>query len=124
MEPKTIFLISTGGTIEKSEKTGTVSNFESKIESYVDKIWLPHTRIEVVSLLAKDSRELTEEDRKVLLAATFSRLSFGHPFVITHGTDTIVETARYLEANLPVVSVPIVRNGAMRSKPVCSRIAS
>jgi L-asparaginase len=116
MRPKTIFLISTGGTIEKSycERTGTVSNLEPKIESYVDKIWLPHTRIELISLFAKDSLELTEEDRKVLLAEIFSRLAFGFPFVVTHGTDTILETANYLQGNLPVVSVPIVLTGAMR----------
>jgi L-asparaginase len=116
MRPKTIFLIATGGTIEKSycERTGAVSNLEPKIESYIDKIWLPHTRIEVVSLLAKDSRELTDDDRKFLLAAILSRLSFGSPFVITHGTDTILETASYLEANLPVLSVPVILTGAMR----------
>jgi hypothetical protein len=47
MTRKTIFLISTSGTIEKNycEQTGAVSNFELKIESYIDKIWLPH-RIE------------------------------------------------------------------------------
>jgi L-asparaginase len=40
--------------------------------------------------------------------------TFGSPFVITHGTDTILETAKYLEANLPPLSVPIVLTGAMR----------
>jgi L-asparaginase len=116
MRPKTIFLISTGGTIEKSycERTGSVSNFEPKIESYVDRIWLPHTRIEVACLLSKDSRELTDEDRKFLLAAILSRLSFGFPFVVTHGTDTILETAIYLERNLSTLSVPVVLTGAMR----------
>jgi L-asparaginase len=115
MKPKTILLISTGGTIEKSycEKTGAVSNLEPKIESYIDKIWLPHTRIEVVSLLAKDSRELTGEDRKFLLAAILARLSFHAPFVITHGTDTMLDTANYLEANLPSLPVPIILTGAM-----------
>jgi L-asparaginase len=116
MKPKTIFLVSTGGTIEKSycERTGAVSNFGSKIESYVDKIWLPHTRIEVVSVLCKDSRDLTPDDRNSLLTAILARLSFGSPLVITHGTDTILETAKYLEANLPSLSVPIVLTGAMR----------
>lgn len=113
---KTIFLIATGGTIEKSycERTGSVENFASKIESYLSKIWLPHTRIEVISLLSKDSRDLTPEDRKSLLAAILSRLDLGSPFVITHGTDTILETARYLEANLPDLRVPLILTGAMR----------
>jgi L-asparaginase len=113
---KTIFLIATGGTIEKSycERTGSVENFSSKIESYLTKIWLPHTRIEVVSLLSKDSRDLTSDDRKSLAEAILPRLALGSPFVITHGTDTILETARYLEANLPDLLVPVVLTGAMR----------
>jgi L-asparaginase len=116
MKPKTIFLIATGGTIEKSysERTGEVSNFESKIESYVNKIWLPHTRISVVSLLSKESRDLTPEDRKLLLAEIFARVSLHCPFVITHGTDTILETANYLETYLLGLSVPIILTGAMR----------
>jgi L-asparaginase len=69
---------------------------------------------QVVSLLSKDSRELTPDDRKLLLEAILTRLSFNSPFVITHGTDTILETAKYLEANLPALSVPIVLTGAMR----------
>jgi hypothetical protein len=58
---KTIFLIAAGGTIEKSycERTGSVSNFGPKIECFLAKIWLPQTRIDVVSLLSKDSREPT-----------------------------------------------------------------
>jgi L-asparaginase len=116
MKSKAIFLISTGGTIEKSysEQTGEVSNFESKIESYVDRIWLPHARITVVSLLSKDSLDLTPEDRKFLLAEIFARISLRCPFVITHGTDTILETAKYLETHLLGLSVPVVLTGAMR----------
>jgi L-asparaginase len=113
---KTIFLVTTGGTIEKSycERTGLVSNFGPKIEAYLNKIWLPHTRIEVVLLLSKDSRDLTSNDRKFLLTAILSRLSSAAPFVVTHGTDTIVETVRFLAANLPALATPVILTGAMR----------
>jgi L-asparaginase len=113
---KTIVLITTGGTIEKSycERTGRVTNLQPKIESYMDKICLPHTRIEVVPLFSKDSRELTADDRKVLLTAIVSRLGSRLPFVITHGTDTILETAKYLSASLSALSAPIILTGAMR----------
>ena len=47
----------------------------------------------------------TTEDRRFLLAAILARLSLGSHIVITHGTDTILETASYLEADLPVISV-------------------
>jgi L-asparaginase len=113
---KTIFLITTGGTIEKSycEQTGEVSILGPKIESYVNRIWLPHTSIEVIPVLSKDSLDLTHEDRAVLLSEVSRRLAAACPFVITHGTDTILETAKYLAANLPFLSVPVILTGAMR----------
>jgi L-asparaginase len=36
------------------------------------------------------------------------------PFVVTHGTDRVFETAIYLETRLPELRVPIVLAGAMR----------
>jgi L-asparaginase/Glu-tRNA(Gln) amidotransferase subunit D len=35
------------------------------------------------------------------------------PLVVTHGTDTMVETGLYLKQNLPEVHVPIILTGAM-----------
>jgi hypothetical protein len=95
---KTIFLIATGGTIEKSycERTGSVDNYNSKIESYLSKIWLPHTRIEVVSLLSKDSRDLTSDDRKSLLGVILSRLTLGFPFIVAKYRRTIRGDSAYL----------------------------
>jgi L-asparaginase len=112
---KTVYVITTGGTIEKSfsERTGKVANIDSKVDRYLEEIRLPHTRVEVVPLLAKDSLELTGEDRRLLLAAIQERLPDGHPFVITHGTDTIIETAQELHRNLPQLSVPVILTGAM-----------
>jgi hypothetical protein len=93
----TIFLIATGGTIEKNycERTGSVENFTSKIESYLTKIWLPHTRIEVVSLLRKDSRDLTSDDRKIPCGG--DPISVGSWFAFRHHP-----RHRYNSRNRPV----------------------
>jgi len=40
-------------------------------------------------------------------------LAAGAPIVISHGTDTMVETGRCLEKSLPDLKVPIVLTGAM-----------
>ena len=50
---------------------------------------------EVESLLKKDSLELTEDDR-ALITATVQEEACRH-ILITHGTDTILETARALK---------------------------
>jgi hypothetical protein len=61
----------------------------------------------------------TTEDRGFLLAAIIARLSFGSQIVITHGTDTIFETASYLETDLPVICLItcINKSGEFRSNP-------
>lgn len=109
-----IYLITTGGTIEKSysERTGKLLNLAPKIRPYLAQIRLPHTRIKIVPLLAKDSVELTAEDRGKLCSAVRLRLRNPLPIVITHGTDTMVETALGLARCLGDVPVPIVFTGA------------
>ncbi|HWZ31676.1 MAG TPA: asparaginase domain-containing protein [Bryobacteraceae bacterium] len=106
-------VITTGGTIEKiySEQRGSVENLESKIETYLGRLRLPDTHIDTVRLMNKDSLEMTEADRALVLEAVRARLDA--PIVITHGTDTMVETGVYLKAALGELKFPIVMTGAM-----------
>ncbi len=110
-----IYLISTGGTIEKvySEQTGAVQNTDSKIDRYFRLLRLPDADIQVTHLMNKDSLEMTDADRARVLAAVNEKLKEPAPVVITHGTDTLVETGLLLEKNLPGLRVPIVLTGAM-----------
>jgi len=65
----TVYLITTGGTIEKaySEQTGTVQNIESKIYRYLRLLRLPECELNVVPLMNKDSLEMTDENRLLML---------------------------------------------------------
>jgi L-asparaginase len=110
-----VYVITTGGTIEKSfcERNGQLGNVESKIETYLKQIRLPHTNVNVLSLMAKDSLDLTPDDRRLLASTIHEYLPNGCPIVITHGTDTLVETAREIEKSLPELSVPVIFTGAM-----------
>ncbi len=110
-----IYVLCCGGTIEKvySEQSGAVVNLDSKIDRYLSQLRLPDARIETVRLMNKDSLEMTDEDRLVVLEAVRSRLVDGVPIVITHGTDTMVQTGMFLRAELPGLGVPIVLTGAM-----------
>lgn len=56
---------------------------------------------------------MSEEDRRMILAKVEELLKGEAPIVITHGTDTMVETGLYLKRTLPKVPVPIVLTGAM-----------
>src|ERR1700719_259483 len=112
---KTIYLLSTGGTIEKvySEHTGSVANVSSKIDRYLRLLRLPDAVINIVPLMNKDSLEMTDKDRVLLLGMVRAILNENAPIVITHGTDTMVQSGRYLERALPDLQVPIVMTGAM-----------
>jgi L-asparaginase len=110
-----IYVISTGGTIEKvySEQTGAVENVASKIDRYFRLLRLPDADIQVTHLMNKDSLEMTDSDRALVLEAVKEKLRDPAPIVITHGTDTLVETGLLLEKNLPALTVPIILTGAM-----------
>lgn len=112
---KVIYLITTGGTIEKvySEPNGTVANFTSKIDRYLQRLRLPDAEINVVPLMNKDSLQITEQDRVLLLGMVRAVLKENTAIVITHGTDTMVQTGIYLQRALPQLPVPIVMTGAM-----------
>src|ERR1700730_4021688 len=66
---KSIYLLTTGGTIEKvySEQTGGVANVSSKIERYLALLRLPDAEVNIVPLMNKDSLEMTDADLAMLL---------------------------------------------------------
>jgi L-asparaginase len=113
---QTIYLITTGGTIEKeySEQLGIVLNHESKIGQYLKRLRLPDCDVRVVPLMNKDSLEMTPEDRDRLVAEVADLLPLNRAVVITHGTDTMVESGVLIEQSFPALQVPIVLTGAMK----------
>ena len=111
-----IYVISTGGTIEKvySEQTGNVQNLDSKIGRYFPMLRLPDASIDVTRLMNKDSLDMTAADRELVLGAVRAKLAIeAAPVVITHGTDTMVETGLLLQQSLRDLQYPIVLTGAM-----------
>jgi L-asparaginase len=111
-----IYVITTGGTIEKvySEQTGNVQNLDSKIDRYFKMLRLPDAEIAVTHLMNKDSLEMTDGDREKILQTVREKLGADSgPVVITHGTDTMVQTGLLLQNNLTDLRYPIVLTGAM-----------
>jgi L-asparaginase len=109
-----IHIVTTGGTIEKiySEQTGQVENLTAKIDRYLHQLRLPDAQIDVTPLMNKDSLEMTEEDREIVLAVVKEKVRDA-PVVITHGTDTMVVTGRLLKQRLSDVKFPVILTGAM-----------
>lgn len=107
-----ITLIQCGGTIDKdypkSIKGWAFEIGEAAFMRIIEK--LPKSlEWETMELLKKDSLELTDSDRMEILT-TCRRVS-NNQIIITHGTDTLLETASALA---PIKDKTIVLTGAMR----------
>jgi L-asparaginase len=112
---RTVYVLTTGGTMEKtySERTGGVANLDNKIDRYLSLLRLPECDVNIVPVMNKDSLEMTDADRVLILGMVRAILKENAAIVITHGTDTMVETGLYLQRALPTLAVPIVLTGAM-----------
>src|SRR5437667_2653342 len=112
---KVIYVLTTGGTIEKgySEQTGSVSNLDNKIDRYLGRLRLPDTDVKVLPLLNKDSLEMTDTDRDLILEKVRDLREQNAPIIITHGTDTMVETGLHLQRGISALHAPIIMTGAM-----------
>lgn len=112
---QTIYLITTGGTIEKaySEQLGKVLNDTSKIAQYLSLLRLPDCDVRVIPVMNKDSLEMSADDRARLVAEVGKLLPRHCPVVITHGTDTMVESGMAIQNAFPAPQVPVVLTGAM-----------
>ena len=95
-----LHFIITGGTLDSyydGTKDTAVTNEHSIVPKFV-KILKLYEECEFTEVCMKDSRELTETDRKNILKAV--KKSNSKRIIITHGTYTLPDTGRYLEANL------------------------
>ena len=116
-EWRKINIITTGGTIEKTydESDGTLFNRQTVIKNRLnEKIRLPYTEIIISSLMAIDSLEMNDEHRGKIQNKIQELASDGHPIVILHGTDTMQQSAEFVEKNISNPKVPIVFTGAMK----------
>jgi L-asparaginase len=114
---QSVIIVTTGGTIDKSydEFEGTLGNRETFIkEQLLSKLRLPYTYLHVFSVFSKDSLNLTDYDRTLLVKTISTQMEKGDPIVILHGTDTMSRSAEQLQKELKNVTVPIVFTGAMK----------
>ena len=105
-----IKILLAGGTIDKhyNESNGELHFIDSYIAEMLT-LGRNHSEIEIQQLMLKDSLEMDDNDRQIILEA--SKVSDQDKILITHGTDTMVETARILAK--PKLGKTVVLLGAM-----------
>jgi L-asparaginase len=113
---QTIYVITTGGTIEKeySVQVCTVVNNLKRIGSYLKLLHLADSELRLIPLMNKDSLEMTADDRAGLVAEIKQLLPERCPIVITHGTDTMVESGAFIAESFLDLRIPVVLTGAMK----------
>ncbi len=108
-----IHFILTGGTIDSyyyPPKETSVPHDASVIPEYIQKIQ-PHISCSFEEICMLDSGEITNEIRGGIVTAIED--SNADKIIITHGTNTMSETARYLETHLRNNNKAIILTGAM-----------
>jgi len=108
-----IGLLITGGTLDKDYNTltGHLEFSQTHLPKLLQKANITLPILSEV-LMLKDSLEMTHEDRQLILNACLE--SSCQRLVITHGTDTMAETADCLLNSPLAQSKTIVLTGAMR----------
>ena len=109
MQQQPILVLTTGGTIDKAyfDALSEYQIVESGIPAVLEqaRVALP---VRVMELMRKDSLELTDADRALIAAAV--REAPERRVVITHGTDTMTDTAKALA---DITGKTIVLTGAL-----------
>lgn len=117
-----ITFIQTGGTIDKdypkSEKGWAFEIAEPAFLRILKKL-NPSFESKTFSAFRKDSLKITDDDRKKLL--TLCQEISSQKIIITHGTDTLLETAAFLEK---IQHKTIILTGAMRPERFSNSDAS
>ena len=112
-----VVILTTGGTIEKvyDELDGNLENRSPMVhQKILRRLRLPHSKIKIFSVLNKDSQDMNDEDRNLILASIKHQLSNKNPIIVIHGTDTMAKTAEFCKIALGDPLVPIIFTGAMR----------
>lgn len=111
---KKICLIQTGGTIEMEEQNGVVApNARKKLIDVIHAQIGEAIHVDTIEMFQIPSPHMTPE-HMLTLGKKIQELQHYDGVVITHGTDTLEETAYFLELFLDV-DIPVVLTGAMRS---------
>jgi len=109
-------ILTTGGTIDKTynEFDGSLANSRSVLDVILGSLRLPDLFVRHNVVMHKDSLDMTEEDRLVILKAVRDALPNSDAVIVLHGTDTLAKTGEVLYRELGEIDIPVILSGAMR----------
>ena len=107
-----IRILVTGGTFDKEydELTGRLYFKETHIQEML-RLGRNRVPVEIETLLMVDSLDMTDADRSTI--ARRCREAVEERIVVTHGTDTMVETAGVIAREIAKGAKTVVMTGAM-----------
>lgn len=111
-----VAILTTGGTIEKTynESDGSLRNSGSGLDQIMGELRLHGLRWRHVPVMSKDSLDMTDRDRQIILLAVREALALDDAVLILHGTDTLALTGEMLQRELVGLTKPVILTGAMR----------
>ena len=109
-------ILTTGGTIDKTynEFDGSLANSRSVLDVILGSLRLPDLFIRHVVVMHKDSLDMTDDDRLLILKSVKDALPNSDAVVVLHGTDTLATTGELLHRELGELEIPVILSGAMR----------
>ena len=101
---KRIAVVSTGGTIEKTydEYQGILANKVNVLDVMLASLQLRGIAIERVSLMNKDSLEMSDDDHAQIAEAAHELAERHDGVVIVHGTDALATAVTILAPSLAI----------------------
>ena len=113
MDKQEVLFVITGGTIDSYYEgtKDTVIPLETSIIPETVRSFKLNVIPEFIQVCMKDSRSLSEKDRNDILATVENAEQ--KKIIITHGTYTMPDTARFLKANLKRTDQAIILTGSM-----------
>jgi L-asparaginase len=116
MAVRTIAIISTGGTIEKTydEINGALSNEFRVLDIMLGSLQLGGVALTRVPLMNKDSLEMTSDDHQLIAGTAITMAEECDGVVVVHGTDRLAVTGEQICTLNGSPASPIVLTGAMR----------
>jgi L-asparaginase len=94
-----------------------MENTVPQIRRCLSLLRLPETDVTVEELMNIDSLLMTDEHRNLIAQRVLAQVVEGKPVLVTHGTDTMVDTGRVVADRLArdagAGNVPVVFTGAM-----------